>query len=64
MINKLITEDDLYGAVDAAFAQGWTRIKLYFLIGLPTETDEDTAGSPSWPATASRSAAATAGGPR
>ena len=44
MINKLITEDDLYGAVDAAFPQGWTRIKLYFLTGLPTETDEDTLG--------------------
>ena len=44
MINKLITEDDLYGAVDAAFAEGWSRIKLYFLIGLPTETDEDTRG--------------------
>ena len=44
VINKLITEDDLYGAVDAAFAEGWTRIKLYFLTGLPTETDEDTLG--------------------
>jgi radical SAM family uncharacterized protein len=44
VINKLITEDDLYGAVDAAFASGWSRIKLYFLIGLPTETDEDTLG--------------------
>jgi radical SAM family uncharacterized protein len=44
VINKLITEDDLYGAVDAAFAQGWSRIKLYFLIGLPTETDEDIRG--------------------
>jgi radical SAM family uncharacterized protein len=44
VINKLITEEDLYGAVDAAFAEGWTRIKLYFLIGLPTETDEDTRG--------------------
>ena len=44
VINKLITEDDLYGAVDAAFAQGWSRIKLYFLTGLPTETDEDTLG--------------------
>ncbi len=44
VINKLITEDDLYGAVDAAFAAGWSRIKLYFLIGLPTETDEDTRG--------------------
>jgi radical SAM superfamily enzyme YgiQ (UPF0313 family) len=44
VINKLITEDDLYGAVDAAFEQGWTRLKLYFLTGLPTETDEDTLG--------------------
>jgi radical SAM family uncharacterized protein len=44
VINKLITEDDLYGAVDAAFAQGWSRVKLYFLIGLPTEADEDTLG--------------------
>jgi radical SAM family uncharacterized protein len=41
VINKLITEDDLFGAVDAAFANGWRRVKLYFLIGLPTETDED-----------------------
>ncbi|MHB8429294.1 MAG: TIGR03960 family B12-binding radical SAM protein [Acidimicrobiales bacterium] len=44
VINKLITEEDLYTAVDAAFSQGWRRIKLYFLIGLPTETDEDTLG--------------------
>jgi radical SAM family uncharacterized protein len=44
VINKLITEDDLYGAVESAFSQGWTRMKLYFLTGLPTETDEDTLG--------------------
>ncbi len=44
VINKLITEEDLYGAVDAAFSQGWRRIKLYFLIGLPTERDEDVLG--------------------
>jgi radical SAM family uncharacterized protein len=44
VINKLITEDDLYGAVDTAFAEGWSRVKLYFLIGLPTETDDDTLG--------------------
>jgi len=42
VINKLITEEDLYTAVDSAFAQGWRRVKLYFLTGLPTETDEDT----------------------
>jgi radical SAM family uncharacterized protein len=44
VINKLILEEDLYGAVESAFSQGWTRMKLYFLTGLPTETDEDTLG--------------------
>jgi len=44
VINKLITEEDLYSAVDAAYSQGWRRIKLYFLIGLPTEMDDDTLG--------------------
>jgi radical SAM family uncharacterized protein len=44
VINKLIREEDLYGAVDSAFSQGWQRIKLYFLTGLPTEEDEDTLG--------------------
>jgi len=44
VINKLIIEDDLYAAVESAFSQGWRRVKLYFLIGLPTETDEDTLG--------------------
>ena len=41
VINKLISDDDLFAAVEAAFSQGWRRVKLYFLIGLPTETDED-----------------------
>ncbi len=44
VINKLIREEDLYAAVDAAYSQGWRRVKLYFLTGLPTETDEDTLG--------------------
>ena len=44
VINKLIREEDLYGAVESAFSQGWRRVKLYFLIGLPTEADEDTLG--------------------
>jgi radical SAM family uncharacterized protein len=44
VINKLIREEDLYVAVDSAFSQGWQRVKLYFLIGLPTETDEDVLG--------------------
>ena len=41
VINKLISDEDLYAAIDAAFSQGWRRVKLYFLIGLPTERDED-----------------------
>jgi radical SAM superfamily enzyme YgiQ (UPF0313 family) len=44
VINKMITETDLYNAVDAAYSQGWRRVKLYFLTGLPTEMDEDTLG--------------------
>ena len=44
VVNKLIREEDLYTAVDAAFSQGWRRLKLYFLIGLPTERDEDVLG--------------------
>jgi len=44
VINKLITEEDLYGAVDSAFSSGWSRTKLYFLTGLPSETDVDTRG--------------------
>jgi radical SAM family uncharacterized protein len=44
VINKLISDDDLYAAVGSAYSQGWRRMKLYFLTGLPTETDEDTEG--------------------
>jgi hypothetical protein len=44
VINKLIREEDLYEAVESAYSQGWRRVKLYFLTGLPTETDEDTLG--------------------
>ena len=54
VINKLIREEDLYVAVDAAFSQGWRRVKLYFLIGLPTETDEDVLGIVKMAALASR----------
>jgi len=42
VINKLIREEDLYSAVDAAYSQGWQRMKLYFLTGLPSEMDQDT----------------------
>ena len=41
VINKNVTEDDLLAAVTAATAAGWRAFKLYFMIGLPTETDED-----------------------
>lgn len=44
IINKLIREEDLYGAVNSAFSAGWRRVKLYFMTGLPSETDEDTLG--------------------
>jgi len=43
VIHKQMTEEDLFAAADAAFASGWNRLKLYFMIGLPTETDEDVA---------------------
>jgi len=41
VINKNITEGDLLQAVDTALQCGWRKVKLYFMIGLPTETDED-----------------------
>ncbi|WP_165253705.1 TIGR03960 family B12-binding radical SAM protein [Adlercreutzia sp. ZJ304] len=44
IINKNVTEDDLFCAIDAACAAGWRRCKLYFMIGLPGETDEDVLG--------------------
>ncbi len=44
VINKGVTEEDLVHAVTAAFAAGWHAIKLYFMIGLPTETYEDLDG--------------------
>lgn len=44
VINKGVTEEDLKNAVSAAFRAGWSSVKLYFMIGLPTETDEDIAG--------------------
>ena len=44
VINKGVTEDDLIRSVSDAFEQGWSAVKLYFMIGLPTETDEDVLG--------------------
>ena len=44
VINKGVNEDDLLRAVRDAFESGWHGVKLYFMIGLPTETDEDILG--------------------
>lgn len=44
VINKNVTEEELLKTVGTAFGGGWTSIKLYFMIGLPTETSDDVAG--------------------
>jgi radical SAM family uncharacterized protein len=41
VINKMVTEEDLIRTVAAAYSHGWRQVKLYFMCGLPTETDED-----------------------
>ncbi len=44
IINKNTPEDELLETVATAFDRGWTNLKLYFMVGLPTETDEDVEG--------------------
>jgi len=44
VINKGVTETDILTAAEAAFRAGWQKLKLYFMIGLPTETEADLAG--------------------
>lgn len=44
VINKGLTEEDILKGATLAFEGGWTRVKLYFMLGLPTETDEDIRG--------------------
>lgn len=44
VINKGVTEENLVEAVTSAFQSGWSAVKLYFMIGLPTESDEDVRG--------------------
>ncbi len=44
VINKNITEDEILTTCRKAFVGGWTAVKLYFMIGLPTETDNDVIG--------------------
>ncbi|UZQ86118.1 TIGR03960 family B12-binding radical SAM protein [Thermoclostridium stercorarium] len=44
VINKGITEEDMENSLRIAFEGGWNNVKLYFMVGLPTETEEDIAG--------------------
>jgi len=44
VINKQVTQDDFERTIAEAFSSGWKRVKLYFMIGLPTETDDDLDG--------------------
>lgn len=46
VINKNVTDEDLERAAQNAFASGYRRMKLYFMMGLPTETDDDVVGIP------------------
>ena len=43
-INKNVTEEELTESLKTAFSGGWSSVKLYFMLGLPTETDEDVLG--------------------
>ena len=49
VINKGVTEENLMQACENAFKNGWSTVKLYFMMGLPTETDEDLPVLPTWP---------------
>jgi radical SAM family uncharacterized protein len=44
VINKMVSEADMLRTAETAFANGWRHLKLYFMIGLPTETDDDVLG--------------------
>lgn len=44
VINKNLTEDEILNTCARAFSGGWNNVKLYFMLGLPTETDEDVLG--------------------
>ena len=44
VINKGLTEEDILNGSAEAFRGGWNRVKLYFMLGLPTETPEDMRG--------------------
>lgn len=44
VINKGVTEENLFSTLEEVFSNGWNRVKLYFMLGLPTETYEDIKG--------------------
>src|SRR4030095_14645356 len=44
VVNKNVTEKQLLETAERVFSRGWGRMKLYFMIGLPTETDDDVRG--------------------
>ena len=44
VINKNLTEEEILSSCAIAFSGGWNNVKLYFMLGLPTETDEDVLG--------------------
>lgn len=44
VINKGVTEDNIFTTLESVFTEGWNRVKLYFMMGLPTETYEDLDG--------------------
>ncbi len=46
VINKGLTKEDILGGANLAFKGGWNKVKLYFMLGLPTETDEDMKAIP------------------
>lgn len=46
VINKGLTEEDILDGAGQAFAGGWNKVKLYFMLGLPTETEEDMRAIP------------------
>ena len=46
VINKGLTEENILNGAAEAFRGGWSKVKLYFMLGLPTETEEDMKGIP------------------
>ena len=53
-VNKLVADEDLLTAAGNAFGNGWSNLKLYFMVGLPTETMDDVQGIVDWAAQVKR----------